>query len=146
MNRAALLRLADKLQSRGDYEGTPFANTHARFDMGDWMVGRVTDIDCGYTACAIGHAGLDPWFQVRGFEIAPSFAKNQSTPSYTKDGHEHRGFYAVMEYFGINLEEAEYLFGRGAYAHDVKPEEVGERVRKYVAGRLALIPVNYAVV
>lgn len=56
--------------------------------------------DCGYSACACGHAGLDPRFIKQGLTM-------QDNTVYYKTFQDWK---AVREFFGIDKEVSELLF------------------------------------
>lgn len=84
--------------------------------------------DCGTSACAVGLAALDPWFQERGLQLVP--------PDEDEDGDEatirYQGYYhfsAVNEFFDIPYEEAWRLFHPSGYAIPVTPSLVATNIR-----------------
>lgn len=56
---------------------------------------------CGTTACAVGHACLDPWFNGQGLHLVAD-----SEPFYQGFG----GWLAVSTFFGLTGSEANRLF------------------------------------
>lgn len=86
---------------------------------------------CGTSACAIGYALLDPWFNAQGFKpdrigpawVGPMFQELTQWP-------------AVLRFFQLNDLQAHHLFSPNAYAGGiygkVDPERVAERILRYV--------------
>lgn len=65
---------------------------------------------CGTTACAVGHAAQDAWFQDRGLSIS------WYIPAYTApDGNVYSDWDAVMAFFGLNQDQAVFLFNGHYY-------------------------------
>ena len=81
--------------------------------------------NCGATACALGHAGLDPWFQERGF----------CTTQYGSvhiDGTFIESWEAVKLFFGLDCNDAHALFD---FTEDpVAPSVVADRIERFLAG------------
>ena len=119
MNTEALLRLADKLQGVGPYEEVgpiPSGN----FNMHKWSISTLEKAiikvfrgkyvfdkpECQTVACACGWAGIDPWFQERGFYTSPY----NEVMYFKENGLPHLEFFAVSIFFDISYSEAKYLF------------------------------------
>ena len=90
------------------------------FDLSNWH--------CGTTACAVGHACMDPVFNKQGLRFLKSYPY---TPTY-------KGIYswgAVEEFFGLSEEQAEHLFAAGEYSMEDwgNPEAVRERIEELIS-------------
>lgn len=91
--------------------------------------------ECGTTACACGHAGLDPWFNQRGFkwDVLKSFGRTAHLSCFDKNGNQLIGWHAVQEFFELGERQAEHLFSQEAYneegIYQVTPEDVIARIR-----------------
>lgn len=125
MNTEALLRLADKLEGKGEYlKPVP----QSEFNMSDWR--------CGTAACAIGHAGTDPWFIKRGFSMASSKFLPGGAPFYKDQyGIVYRGWMAVYKFFDFPDDSgALRLFEPSYYSKkkDMTPTNVANRIRAFV--------------
>lgn len=127
------------------------------FDMQDWLHGdfgvreailtsppeaRLDQIlhTCGTSACAVGHAALDPWFNDQGLGL-----DRNGRPYYTfvdESGfHSELGWDAVASFFGLDLDTTHDLFMEEFYREesecdehgnplvDVQPQEVIDRVK-----------------
>lgn len=72
------------------------------------LTGRQSPHECGALACAVGWASLYPPFNELGLNshttVAPVFSGQPGTPF---------GWYAVTDFFGLDLEEAYGLFLNG---------------------------------
>lgn len=97
---------------------------------------------CGFAACAVGWACTIPSFRRAGLKMvsedgvaAADIDEVKMVPSY--DGIE--GFDAVMEFFGIEYDVAQYLFGNEAFGDSARPRPstVANRIRKVVDRRNA---------
>ena len=167
MNSEALLRVADLLECTKPVQAWKGLPTVVAFDMSGWgdvdinddaFGPEVTIKDvCGTSACAAGHAALDPWFQERGFrlvaldprrpngeadirikdgehliETALSFARRGHGLSFTILFEENKttAMHAVADFFEINDAQATFLFGGASRA---TPEGVAKAIRDFVA-------------
>ena len=168
MNSEALLRVADLLErSKPVHVQSGPAATDVAFDMSSWGDVNIDDDDfgpettikdvCGTSACAAGHAALDPWFQERGLrlvaldprkpngeadirikdsehliETALSFARRGHGLAFTILFEENKttAMDAVADFFEINDAQASFLFG-GALRST--PEGVAKAIRDFVA-------------
>lgn len=145
MKADRLLRLADKLQGEGAYVEVGPINLE-KFDLESW-IGKlggererkvVTSAilnECGTTACAIGHAMLDPWFRRRG--LVPKFdpSKEMIIPTLrgTDPTRYESLFEPVAQFFEISQENAKRLFDPYYYNRfSVTPNEVAQKIRRYV--------------
>jgi hypothetical protein len=82
---------------------------------------------CGTSACAVGHACLDPAFQEQGLELD----RLNSAPVF--DGKE--GWEAVERFFGLTHTQATYLFYFEAYdsGSAATADEVADRIESFLA-------------
>lgn len=134
-----LLRLADKLEGKGPYEKYgPIPHEH--FDIRSFYnfprelylasehVQNISEYKCGTSACAVGWATLDPWFNEKGLQSAYS----QSDIYLIKfDGlYDWR---AIEEFFGLDEDEAEDLFTLDSNYGNNDPLVVAERIREVVS-------------
>lgn len=112
-------------------EGEPVTG-EVRFDLWFWVLDSA---DCGFSACAVGHAMIDPRFN----ELGLGLLRNE--PFYrdgTGVGHGHTGWEAVQAFFGVDEETASNLFSNHNYYDSetgdtmdrVPPEKVKWRVDK----------------
>jgi|SRR5579872_697648 len=79
--------------------------------------------DCGYSACACGHAGLDPRFIEQGLTM-------RNNTIYYKDFRDWR---AVEEFFGVNSAVAELLFMKNS------GKDIGYFTQSHVIRRILLL-------
>jgi hypothetical protein len=100
-----------------------------KFDMNRWF----SKTDCGYVACAAGHAALDPWFQSEGLYLG--FADDEeylhSIPCYGYKMDDE----ALAAFFDITNEQVSYVFMPYSYpiiAWAVTPSWVAGRVREII--------------
>ena len=77
MNTEALLRVAEMLERENPPTQDRLGPEIVAFDMSSWAEPEFSydpkegeTAICGTSACACGHAALDPWFQERGLELA----------------------------------------------------------------------------
>lgn len=72
--------------------------------------------DCGYTACAVGHAGMDKWFISRGLETDPRTGAIYFWPVDMSFGI--AGWNAVKTFFGLSDVQSLYLFSPDYYRYE----------------------------
>jgi hypothetical protein len=95
------------------------------FSMNFWSL---ADQECGFAGCAIGLAGMLPYFRRRGLKVdKEGYCLIGNTAI---SGPEH--FLNVADFFGLDFDTAHRLFDSGYYpiSHKVTPEKVAERIRK----------------
>ena len=107
------------------------------FDLSSWAMKS----DCGTTACACGHAALDPWFQSQGFYLKDDLGKKILTvadlgkvtqyPDITYDGF--TDWDAVEVFFDLLEDHCEHLFAGWRYEGVATPADVASRIREYLA-------------
>lgn len=125
MNTEALLKLAELMDT------TP----PEKLDLRHWA--------CGTTACVIGHAMYNPWFNERGFYAQKSVLTRYPAPAYidpleSDDGWPTPpavGWGAVYEFFGLTQTQADYLFLESTYAASVTPSVVAARLREFASAK-----------
>jgi len=84
--------------------------------------------NCGTTACAVGHACLNPVFQKQGLR----FGLRHGNPIYD----EYDSWYAVERFFGLSERQATYLFYDEEYpdqGKDTTAAEVADRIESFLA-------------
>lgn len=122
MNKERLLKLAEVLEteSRGRVLTVP-GSGKVEFDMG--LV--ISKNGCGTAACAMGYAGLHPWFNRRGL-VYDGFngIKYRGVPGTSS-------FRAAAAFFEISRYDADELF-TSSYAAET-PKQVAKRIREFVA-------------
>ena len=97
---------------------------------------------CGTQACACGLAALNPAFKKAGFR------EENSVIIFTDpvDGYEYEAWAAVRHFFGIEYDEAEYLFSSASYTGKTygaaAARKVAKRIRAFVK-RGNIIPTNW---
>lgn len=113
MIKCRLNLLADRLEK---IEATPLKKRKRFFDIGTWVrFGDVrTDGVCGTAACAVGEAT----FMQRFRDLGLRWSKRHHDPAFKGE----LGWYAVHKFFGLNNDEAEYLFTGTAYRSIVDPD------------------------
>jgi hypothetical protein len=88
------------------------------FDIGTWR--------CGTTACAVGHACLNPVFQEQGFE----WNKRHREPVF----HGILSWPAVELFFGLTKGQAEHFFYSASYSeNDPTANDVADRIERFLA-------------
>lgn len=106
-----------------------FIHTPA-FNLSYW--GVENNRDCGYSACACGHAGLDPRFIEQGLTM-------KDNTMYYKNFEDWR---AVREFFGINERVSELLFMKHSGtddSYDTESDVIKRIVRLLEVGQLKFI-------
>lgn len=84
--------------------------------------------ECGYAACAVGHAAGIPAFRKAGFKLVPTYS-GWMDPMYG----EHLNWDAVEEFFALNYSDAQHLFAEDSYNNPrLRPTTVANRIRKFV--------------
>jgi len=132
MNKERLMKLASELErcSRGRVLTIP-GDGKAYFDMGTVVEKINPDLpanhSCGTAACAMGFAGLHPWFQARGLTWGPR------TKYLMVNGRSRRFQEAATLIFGVTWAQAEELFNPDYQLGDETPKQVAKRIRKFVA-------------
>ena len=90
------------------------------FDLRDWNQNGV----CRTVACAVGWAMKDEWFRQQGL------GRDGKSPSFGAD----KGWKAVRAFFGVDREEALYMFHAGKYERATR-DAVVARIREGAARR-----------
>lgn len=132
-------------------------NLHpSKFFIREWASGSSNG--CGYAACAVGTACLDPWFNEQGLKFDDPLdtalavfseyeeamgVKNRTLglmPVYVED----EGWDAVCMFFEIAPDDADYLFSGERYQNfwsdkgkmrKIPPSEVAARIRSFISER-----------
>jgi len=104
------------------------------FDLNEWIV--LVRPDCGFSACAIGHACLDARFNAEGLFAQFGFSELHSMPPAYQDGDELRLVWgAVMAFFGLSGTQAYHLFDFEKYpaTQHGDPAAVRQRIEAFLA-------------
>ena len=72
------------------------------FGLWEWYVKG--NNECGTTACVIGWAAMDPWFNKQGLRL------NKAGIPIISQGAMSTGWFAVREFFDVSSERADELF------------------------------------
>jgi hypothetical protein len=140
VHKERCLKLAEVLSAfQAKKYNLPLRINVQKFSLVNWFnLASLVDPECGTTACAVGIAGVHPWFIARGFNI---FGR---TPMYVdRDGKMFEGWDAVGRFFGMPTLTTYYVFVATAYSDDVQPRDVARRLKQCVAGTLR-IPQSFA--
>lgn len=107
-------------------------STHL-FDMVDWY--DPVRPDCGFAACAVGHACLDARFNQLGLFLQWDGPGQSHAPAYIDKGRQHRSWAAVGRFFDLTPTQEDYLFDGDKYAYDKKqsPAAVRQRIEQALA-------------
>ena len=97
-----------------------------RFNMYNWASRRNVE-DCNTSACAIGYAAQDSWFNYHGLYLTKDGYYERLYPTYAG----HQEFKALSVFFAISLKQAEYLFYAGSY-NDTGNGITADRVRRRI--------------
>lgn len=149
---ANLIRVLTEVGARAAVQVA--AGKYSPFDMEVWgakVKGEFAPA-CGTQACAAGWAAHDAWFQAQGLTIGKStwsypFTNNTNLALYFNGLEANDAYRNLASFFGIDLNDAEYLFSPEMYKEefgdaddddddssncslDVTPENVIERVRE----------------
>ena len=109
-----------------------------RFDIYKWTSAPTLQElhSCGTSACAIGYAAMDPWFNRRGLKFKRGSGLGgswigEATLSYKDFGE----FHSVLQFFGLSFKDAEQLFTEDGYGDkEVTPQMVIDNIQAYTAG------------
>jgi hypothetical protein len=146
-----LLRLADKLVGEGVYKDVgPVPKT--LFNMDTWIGDKLIEekipkkvkewiaanVDsgveaCGTAACACGWATTDPFFRERGLGVRNIRSYSVDSPIFELTYNGKDGYDAAADFFHINEDHAQFLFGPDEYPDKVGVDKVAKRIRKFVA-------------
>lgn len=119
MNKKRLLKLADFLETVKPKE----------FRMDSWY----NETPCGTTACAFGWACSIPSFKRAGLKMKVIRHTDVAYGDVTFKGLE--SYNAASKFFGIDIDEAEYLFSPDAYSGKGIKRQVIRRIRKLCSSR-----------
>jgi hypothetical protein len=119
MNKERLLKTAELL-ARYALEDNP----DVAFNMATWATINYSAPLCGTSACAVGLAALDPWFQDQGLELISGswrihtraelvavLEKKSSSLRLVPGFNGKFNHYAVKDFYDLNMEEVQFLFG-----------------------------------
>lgn len=87
--------------------------------------------NCGTVACAVGHAGLNPWFRSQGFKT--NIQKGDVEYFQGDSWNGRHSWQAIQEFFQISEKEALYLFARQSYLLANEPKLIAKRIRLFIA-------------
>lgn len=102
--------------------------------------------ECGFVACAIGHACSIPAFRKAGLKLAAVDSKDYGFVDkdtdrtkmfgvvYQEGSYIVREYNAIAQFFDISSWEAEALFGPYAYKDDITPKQVANVIRRFLKG------------
>jgi hypothetical protein len=120
MNRERLQHLKAILERVDQAE--PDMDARPGFDMQTWH--------CGTSACALGHACLDPKFRAEGLHLGDG-----ALPMF--EGA--KGFVAGAEFFGISYRESKHLFGPTKYSIPTRSGPNGKIMPRDVIRRIDIL-------
>lgn len=114
-------------------------NGHRKFDMGSWFSATLSgppkftvnprngtcevEHACGTSACALGHAALDPVFQRAGLRLFVC-DETEGMPKYKGE----TDFDAGAAFFGLSYAQSDWLFNPVGYINTNDPKVVAKRV------------------
>jgi hypothetical protein len=104
------------------------------FDLTDWIY--LVRPDCGFSACAIGHACLDSRFNAEGlFMHFGSSELYGMAPTYTHDGQPLLTWPAVGAFFDLTPGQVDRLFDPQEYSvpQRTNPAAVRQRIEALLA-------------
>lgn len=105
----------------------------SKFNLSTWA-SKAPKIECGFTACAVGHACLDSRFNKLGL----SFNNNYSAPLFD-DGAEYESSWdAVNKFFEITNNTSTILFVETQYSDHLKGNALVVQVRRRIEKLLEL--------
>jgi len=104
------------------------------FDLNEWIV--LVRPDCGFSACAIGHACLDARFNAEGLFMHFGYSElHGMSPLYRHDGELRMSWVAVARFFDLRHHEADHLFDWQKYPRlqHTDPAAVRQRIEAFLA-------------
>jgi hypothetical protein len=156
MHIERMTKLAELMEGLAQRQAAAQAKLEPVFDMSSWAEVDAWDDEgniCGTSACACGHAALDPWFSGQGFHLLArlydeddedrkleekvlynlddflALVKEKRTSSFTMRYKDYGGFQAAEEFFGLSEGTAGILFGGRLHT----PTQVAEAIRGLLA-------------
>jgi hypothetical protein len=110
--------------------------TRANLEMDMWYTPN-EEKECGYAACAMGNAGLDPLFQSMGLVINtdPIFRTE-----FFLNGKPSAGFDAAQQFFELDTEESNFLFDPEEYYSRSSRSQTFDNILDYVDGNESTLP------
>lgn len=107
--------------------------------------GDLPEGTCGTAACAVGYAGLDPWFRAQGFKLSmcqgnvtsgADWEVEYTTPEqFMEQGAEGeilQDWEAIGQFFSMPVKTATSLFLPENYDADYTAETVIDRLNAYI--------------
>lgn len=137
MNKERLLKLASELErcSRGRVLTIP-GDGKAEFDLGLVAIGSLRNgtkspgYSCGSACCAMGFAGVHPWFKKRGLRWSPTPDAFTNTPFSINERDAGGYLDAGAQFFGVDRETARTLFNPNE--NNETPKQYAKRIRAFV--------------
>lgn len=102
-------------------------------------------VDCGFTACAVGHACLSHKLRSEGLTYLLNPDRPHDSPTISMEPYfeGHEGWEAVRKFFGISDATADYFFSDSEYVLPVEgnttAKDVAARIRETVAEEATLV-------
>lgn len=94
-----------------------------KLDLGLWY-------QCGSTACAIGWAAADPWFNKKGLRLSQNYLSGNAKPQFRRKF----GFDAVSAFFGLTSDEENFLFINDSYRRGTRGDVI-RRLEAFIHGK-----------
>lgn len=165
MNTRRLLILADFLESipeKFTFDLSSWGHDAGPLGVGDSNYQRMQEIltpehnvtkneaeflfvDCGFTACAVGHACLSHKLRSEGltYLLDPDRPHDISAISMEPYFEGYYGWEAVRKFFEISDDTADYFFSDGEYVSPIEgnitAKDVAARIRETVAEEATLV-------
>lgn len=100
------------------------ATHHIGFDLETWH--------CGTSACAVGHACINPEFRAQGLDLYVN-TKGVAIPQYAN----LTGWDAVEDFFDLGMGDCERLFAEWRYpnGNGTTPRQVADRIEYFLENR-----------
>lgn len=128
---ATMLREVQAGTWTSDDTSGQYPGPRGAFNIGTWVKRTDDNNQCGFAACAVGHACLDARFNAQGLKL--SSHRHAKFPEFNGFGDWH----AVNRFFGLNDQESEHLFGGWSYRRNGTqfnpgPASVAQRVEAFI--------------
>ncbi len=117
IHQTRLLRIANKLLGEGPYAKVGPVPKR-KFNLRKFFMGTINPDECGFVACAVGHAATDPWFNRQGLST-----ETMSSGLFWFGDVNFEGRYAWEDLFAV----ASYRF-----RSSTRPGTVARRIRWFV--------------
>lgn len=93
--------------------------------------------DCGFAACAVGHACSIPAFRKAGLKMTAhgnigGYGDRDDLIAFGPEYKNSAGFNAVEDFFNLGNCDAYSLFGPTSYPEGVRPSTVANKIRRFV--------------